>query len=237
MWHSDLHTGNIFVDPNDPVKIVGVIDWQSVHLSPLFLQARTPALLNFDGPLPESFDVKLPEDFDSLSPKEQENAKRLSSLQSLYKLYEVACFKTNVEMHLAMRARKTLGAQITGLIGSVFSDGEPHIQSLLIAAQDNWEQLVKHTEHEQTPCPSSYSDEAREMNSIELGRWNRSVELMDQFVHEMGAYRGWDGWVSAAEYEVMQSRLRSARDRFIERESRNEEERQQWRLVFPFPAV
>ncbi|PGH03335.1 hypothetical protein AJ80_08695 [Polytolypa hystricis UAMH7299] len=49
MWHSDLHAGNIFVDPNDLVKIVGVIDWQAVHLGPLFFQARTPALLNFDG--------------------------------------------------------------------------------------------------------------------------------------------------------------------------------------------
>ena len=237
MWHSDLHTDNIFVDPNDPVKIVGIIDWQSVHLSPLFLQARIPALLNFDGPLPESFDIKLPEDFDSLGPEEQEKPKRLRSMQSLYKLWEAACFKTNHEVYSATQVRKTLVAQITGLIGSVFSDGEPYIQGLLISVQDNWEQLVKDTEYEQTPCPLSYSAEAREMNRIELGRWNHSVELMDHFIQEIGAYGGWDGWVSAADYEVMRSRLRSARDQFIERELRSEEERDRWHHAFPFPVI
>lgn len=80
IWHSDLHTDNIFVDPNDPVKIVGIIDWQSAHFSPLFLQARTPALLNFDGPLPESFQIKLPENFNLLSPEDQEVAKKLRSM-------------------------------------------------------------------------------------------------------------------------------------------------------------
>ncbi|PGG95580.1 hypothetical protein AJ79_09970 [Helicocarpus griseus UAMH5409] len=86
IWHNDLHTDNIFVDLNDPVKIVGIIDWQSMHLSPLFLQARTPALLDFEGPLPDFFEVKLPADFDTLSPEEQERARKIRSMQSLYKL-------------------------------------------------------------------------------------------------------------------------------------------------------
>jgi hypothetical protein len=75
------------------------------------------------------------------------------------------------------------------------------------------------------------------MNRVELGLWTRGVELMDSFVHEIGAYSGWNGWAFVAEYEAMQSKLRNAREKFIERESRNEEERQQWRLVFLFPAV
>jgi hypothetical protein len=37
MRHRNLCTGNIFVDPKDSVKIVGLVDWQSVHLGPLFL--------------------------------------------------------------------------------------------------------------------------------------------------------------------------------------------------------
>jgi hypothetical protein len=112
--------------------------------------------LDFHSPLSEFFEVELPKDFDSLGPMEQERAKRLRSIQSLYKIYDVASFMTNIEMYVAKGARKTLGGQITHVVESVFRDREPYIQSLLIAAQDNWEQLVKHTEHEQTPCPLSY---------------------------------------------------------------------------------
>lgn len=237
MWHSDLHSDNIFVDPNDPTKIVGIIDWQSVHLSPFFLQARTPALLEFDGPIPESFDVKLPENFDSLSLEEQENAKKLRSMQSLYKLYEVASFKSNQDAYHAMRTRETIGVQLTGLIGSLFSDGEPYVQGLLIAVQDNWEKLLDSTDNAWTPCPLDYSQEARETQQAELDNWTRSVELIDQFLQEIGAYRGWDGWVSYTDYDVMKSRLAAARERFLDCHSRCQEERGQWIRVFPFPET
>ena len=29
LLHPDLHARNIFVDPDDPTKILGIIDWQS----------------------------------------------------------------------------------------------------------------------------------------------------------------------------------------------------------------
>jgi aminoglycoside phosphotransferase (APT) family kinase protein len=42
IWHTDLHLGNIFVSESGPPKILSFIDWQSVSISPLFLQARWP---------------------------------------------------------------------------------------------------------------------------------------------------------------------------------------------------
>src|SRR5437870_180936 len=38
LWHSDLHSDNIFVDPSQPTRILNIIDWQAVNVSPLFLQ-------------------------------------------------------------------------------------------------------------------------------------------------------------------------------------------------------
>ena len=76
MWHGDLHTGNIFVNPEKPTEIVSIIDWQSVHLSPLFLQARHPALIEFNGPIPKDFNrIELPENFDKLSPNKKKRCK------------------------------------------------------------------------------------------------------------------------------------------------------------------
>ncbi|RAH65045.1 phosphotransferase family protein [Aspergillus aculeatinus CBS 121060] len=39
LLHSDLHHHNIFVDPSDPTRISSIIDWQTAHASPLFMQA------------------------------------------------------------------------------------------------------------------------------------------------------------------------------------------------------
>ena len=72
MWHNDLHANNIFVNPEKPTEIVAIIDWQSVHLTPFFLQARHPALIEFNGQIPEGFGrVELPENFADLSADEQ----------------------------------------------------------------------------------------------------------------------------------------------------------------------
>jgi hypothetical protein len=35
--HPDLHTSNIFVDPDDPTKITSIIDWQSASIEPVFM--------------------------------------------------------------------------------------------------------------------------------------------------------------------------------------------------------
>ncbi|KAL5339614.1 hypothetical protein BJX70DRAFT_397562 [Aspergillus crustosus] len=45
LWDPDLQGDNIFVNPDQPSEIVSIIDWQAVNPSPLFLQARHPALV------------------------------------------------------------------------------------------------------------------------------------------------------------------------------------------------
>jgi hypothetical protein len=50
LWHSDLHTENIFVNPDDPTEITAIIDWQSTEIAPLLSQAGKPAFLRHSGP-------------------------------------------------------------------------------------------------------------------------------------------------------------------------------------------
>ncbi|XHG05866.1 hypothetical protein AWENTII_009078 [Aspergillus wentii] len=35
--HPDLHKRNIYVNPNDPTIITGIIDWQSTSIEPAFI--------------------------------------------------------------------------------------------------------------------------------------------------------------------------------------------------------
>jgi hypothetical protein len=45
IWHIDLHLGNIFVSEDLPLKLLSLIDWQSISVSPLFIHARRPVFL------------------------------------------------------------------------------------------------------------------------------------------------------------------------------------------------
>ncbi|KAF5846450.1 hypothetical protein GGP41_003882 [Bipolaris sorokiniana] len=49
LWHDDLHVANIFVDSAEPTKVVGLIDWQSAEISPLYFHARQPQIINYQS--------------------------------------------------------------------------------------------------------------------------------------------------------------------------------------------
>jgi hypothetical protein len=50
IWHDDLHTENIFVNPNDPSEIYGFIDWQCTELASLYDHTLEPYVLDYEGP-------------------------------------------------------------------------------------------------------------------------------------------------------------------------------------------
>ena len=57
---------------------LSIIDWQAISLGPLFLQARHPALIEFEGPVPKGLKpIHLPDNFDQEGFEEQLQAKKL----------------------------------------------------------------------------------------------------------------------------------------------------------------
>ena len=54
IWRVDLHGENIFVDPENPQIITGMIDWQTYHICPLISHNHDPAFLGFGGLEPEN---------------------------------------------------------------------------------------------------------------------------------------------------------------------------------------
>jgi hypothetical protein len=231
LWHPDLHGDNIFVNPDQPTQILSIIDWQAVNLSPLFLQARHPALIEFEGPIPEGLQrIRLPDNFDDLSPEEQLDAKKLRAAQSLYKLYDIQMMQKCPEIAAALKFKNSLAGQITGLSGSLFSDGEPIVQGMLIRLQEEWATRVGSS----IPCPLSFTEEDKKQQEVDEAKWASSVELMEEFLGQVGAYRGWDGWVNHNNYEHFRMQLEKCREEFLNSHSTTSEERSQWESVWPF---
>lgn len=237
MWHSDLHANNIFVNPEKPTEIVAIIDWQSVHLSPFFLQARHPALIEFNGPIPEGFGrIELPENFANLSADEQKEAKMLRSAQSLYKLYEVELRQRNNDIFRALQYRETLACKITALAGSLFSDGEPIVNGMLMAVEKEWLDIVGPGPdgRPSVACPLVFSAQEKTLQSVHEAQWVRGVELMEDVLDQVGAYRGWDGWVNHVSYELMKVKLEECLARFLDREAKDDSQRSEWIKAWPF---
>ncbi|EFE43081.1 hypothetical protein TRV_02162 [Trichophyton verrucosum HKI 0517] len=239
-WHPDLHTDNIFVDPQDPTKITCLIDWQAVHIAPLFLQARRPAFLDFDGPIPERLKFpSLPENFDDLQPEEKLNAKKLRDEQALYVLYEIELLRQCRAAGSALHGRDTLVSRLTGLAGSLFTDGEPVVLGYLMQAVDRWGEIVGRDAigDPVIPCPITFTDAERTKQQIDQEKWKKGVELMDDVAQSLGAYSGWDGFVSHDDYEARKQQVIASRDAFLQRMAGSDEERRaKWCKAWPFPV-
>lgn len=239
LWHSDLHPGNIFVNPDQPTQITGLIDWQAAHIAPLFLQVRHPGLLDFDGPIPEGLkSLQLPKNFDQLNSEEQLKEKKLLAAQSLWKLYEVHHLEQCEEVGLSLQHQETLINRITALAGTLFTDGEPLVLGFLIRAADEWKNIVGQDEdgRPRISCPIYFTAEERKDQQEEEASWKYGVELMDAVIEELGVYNGWTGLVDHDQYEVRKQNLLKVRDGFLQQMAANDQEREEWIKAWPFPC-
>lgn len=239
LWHNDLHTDNIFVNEDNPTEITGIIDWQSVHLSPAFLHVHYPSLIEHEGQVLDVFEKpQLPSNFSDLDPVAKKAARDLHTAQSLRGLYQIFMQKQAPDLLRTLRYRDTLTCQILTLAGAIFDDGEAYVQDLLseLTKPETWKTVMKSVRKTaaEIPCPLAYSDQERLRHETELLKWERGVEMKAQIIEEIGAYTGWDGAVSPNDYSTMYGRLEEAKRRFLDAESKTPEEREQWTRAWPF---
>lgn len=239
MWHSDLHSGNIFVDEAENATITSIIDWQAVPVYPMFLHADYPGLIDFEGEKPEIFEEShLPENINDLGPVEQKAAKALLISRSLWTLYEIDSQRACPALIHTFRHRNTLLGHLLGIIGSLSDDAEPFLQSLLVdlSQESVWKQVVgvDDSGNAKAPCPLRYSEDEIKRQKAEFAKWERDIERKAQVVEELGAYTGWDGAVLPEQYDDMVARLERAKQRFLDREAKTLEERNTWEKAWPF---
>jgi hypothetical protein len=131
-----------------------------------------------------------------------------------------------------------LQSEILSLIGSIFDDGEPHVQKLLadLTRDDVWKQLVGEDDHGnlRVPCPLDYTQHDLDKQDEEYAKWERDVERKARVLDEIGVYTGWNGAVSPGDYDEVVRRVELARKRFLDRESTTPEERVMWEKAWTF---
>ncbi|KAB8273109.1 kinase-like domain-containing protein [Aspergillus minisclerotigenes] len=233
IWHNDLHSDNIFVDQDEPTKITSIIDWQAVPIYPIFLVAHHPSLIEFDGPKQERFvQPSLPENIKDFNPQDKKAAGELFLAQTLWLYYEIQVYKEAPDLLHAFQYRETLQPELLSLVGSIYDDGEPHVQKLRadVTRDDVGKKLVGEDNHSNpsVPCPLSYTERDLIKQGEEYAKWERDVERKAQVIDELGMYTGWNGAVSPGDYDEVVRRLNLAKKRFLDRESKTSAERILW---------
>lgn len=206
LLHSDLHHHNIFVDPSNPTIISSIIDWQTVHTAPLFMQARFPSIFNCDDIYPwGAVQPKLPEDFETLSAAEKRQAEDQLDRLRLKKFYELASRKFNPALIDAMDKMRDDSDPTTFLFHIVersSEDGPMPLKELLIQVFEQWARIMERRGSTE-PCPISFSRTEIEESRQQVGAWAAAFGEYDGLRAEL---LGDEGWVSHDDYEEARSR-------------------------------
>ncbi|PYH83584.1 hypothetical protein BO82DRAFT_373054 [Aspergillus uvarum CBS 121591] len=235
LWHPDLHRENIFVHPERPTEVRGIIDWQSSEILPLFDHARQPYFLDYDGPSMTGLDPPVfPENFDQLDPAEQAAAQSLYLKMSLSALYRRFTCANNEKLFRAMEFRQTPSFEMMLFAQNILVDGEALYQSRMLELEDEWSTLPGVQAAGNPPIPFHFS--AGEADAIEEDAAGalKAMELMQSLRQSLGNLWPEKGVVSPGHYDEVRTLLDQAKAEIVGQLARSEEEKIAWEKSWPY---
>lgn len=228
LWHTDLHMGNIFVAPDDNARITSLIDFQSISILPLFLQAQWPIFLK----PPQNYvkglvQPELPDDISELDNDDKMVALQEWSQSKLAKGYEVATLLENKRAHSAMDVPRVF-REIFVRCSEISEVGAIPLRECLIEIQRNWLSLGFTGN-----CPFSFNDEeinTHEREFAEYQAWDEAQQLALECLDTDA-----EGWI-APQLNISEKRRqnRELLAMYIERKA-IEKSAEEVRALWPFP--
>lgn len=216
LWHGDLHSENIFVNPDKPSEILGILDWQSTQILPLYEVARQPFFLDYEGPPVTGLEKpKFPENLDQLEPTEWQKAHTLYLDMALSALYRNLIHQTNSTLYRAMEYRERTSFTMLLLAQNLFVDGEALYRSYVVDLQKEWESLPEIQARGNPPYPFQFSSDELDVINRDAANAIRGMNLMNDLKTELGDLWPEKGVVRHDQYKDVKKALASAKQRFI----------------------
>ncbi|EGE00058.1 hypothetical protein TESG_07381 [Trichophyton tonsurans CBS 112818] len=229
LWHNDLHSENIFVNPDRPTEITGIIDWQSIQIAPLIDHYLDPSFLGYEGPDvgEDPQPLALREDIDSLEPDERRAAIKQFYDTSVMVAWRMLVKRKNPDQHAAIRFRKSKAGHMLGLSQNLFAFGEAHFRALVLDLRDEWVKLGKEFPLEFSTAEISEIEADVKAADIGIGAMNMIIEKLGDLWPEKGA-------IDHENYDVVMAMLRDIKTELIERVVHSPEDRQIFDTFWPF---
>ncbi|EAW07758.1 aminoglycoside phosphotransferase family protein [Aspergillus clavatus NRRL 1] len=179
IWHTDLHSGNIFVHDG---KISSVIDWQGLWAAPLILQARHPRLVDYNGEVI----LKAPANFKHLDPAEKIRIRGCMSSSILLYLYEKQIAKEIPRLDQVLRFDhgRTRCDPIL-FVGDTWDDELLPLRESLIRLERCWNEIGF-----DFPCPIHFTEDDLRVHAEESDGWNDVQEFWNSVANVVSR----DGW-------------------------------------------
>ncbi|KAF3005696.1 hypothetical protein E8E13_005421 [Curvularia kusanoi] len=232
LWHEDLHVGNIFVDPSEPTKVVGLIDWQSTELSPLYFHARQPHFIDYEGSPINGLERPQPrKDLDKLEPSARREAEALYLYQSLCSLYMTLISRQNPRLYEAIEFQNTPQYEHLLLARNILIDGEVAYLSKLAELESTWSDLsVDNT----SICPFTLPDKDRNDLEAEMQGVIRGMEAMRSIRDSLGELFPEQGIVRPEQFDETLDALNQMKEQVISAFASTPEEKEAWERNWPF---
>jgi hypothetical protein len=233
LWHDDLHVANIFVDSAEPTKVVGLIDWQSTEISPLYFHARQPHMIDYIGPAINGLERPQPrEDLDELEPSERECANTLYLQQSLCSLYNTLTHRQNPRLYAALQFQHTQKYLLLVLARNLLIDGEASYLAQVAELESTWNELVSGDGG--STYPFAFSDTERAELQADVEGVVRGMEAMRSVRESLGELFPDQGIVKSNDYEEALDALSQMKEEIISAFATNATERAAWEKAWPF---
>lgn len=233
--HGDLHGGNIFVDPERPSEITGIIDWQSTELAPLFSQARPPYFMDYDGPKPVGLeDARFPDDIPDHDLVAFNQAMDLFCDSSMLALYKKLTHKKNPCLYRAIEFQETLSYELLVSVKKLLVDGEATYLGHIVMLQQKWDDLPGVRSHGNVPFPFDFSLEEVEEITADCKGAVLAMDIMYRVKKAIGDLFPDRGLIWADRYDEAKDALQQMKEQVIELYARNEKEKKAWQESWPF---
>lgn len=235
IWHSDLHLENIFVDPDNPSDITGIIDWQSTELAPLFYHAGLLCFLDYDGPETVGLErPDLPENFAQLDRAAKKKANALFVDMSLCVYYKTFFHLRKPEVHRAIEFQGTETCHLLSLSRKLLVDGEATYLALVAELDKTWANLPGVQARGAVPFPFHFSAEEKEEIEADSNGALRGMNLMSSIKDCIGHLFPEKGVIRKEDYDEARDALRQMKEHVMETYASNENERKTWNDSWPF---
>ncbi|KAM5435405.1 Phosphotransferase enzyme [Microsporum canis] len=179
IWHTDLHSANIFVQDG---RISSVIDWQGTWAAPLMLQARHPRLVEYNGDII----LKAPANFKDLEPEDKRKVREQMSKSIILYLYEKQIAKEIPLLDKVIRFNNgRTRCEPIHFVGDTWDDDILPLRESLIRIEKYWNELGFGF-----PCPIHFTEDELRVHAEESEGWN---DVQD-FWNSVSFIISRDGW-------------------------------------------
>ncbi|KAK2803682.1 hypothetical protein FQN50_006900 [Emmonsiellopsis sp. PD_5] len=215
LWHNDLHHDNIFIDPEE-LTVLGIIDWQSVQIAPLFDHSLDPCFLDYSGP-----DVgdqlgrpTMPESIKLLQGEEKAVALKEFLDKAVMIAWRSLVQSKNPEQYRMIKFQQSPSGNLLHLSRRIFELGEAHFCALLLDLRDEWSENPE-ASSSSVRFPLKFSEPETIEIEADMRRADLGINLMRDLERDLGDLWPEKGVVEHENYEDVKTLLKQRKEDLI----------------------